>query len=182
MLSNLSKREKRILVVTALVLVGVGAYFLTNNLVERWNTLEEKITDAETRLEKSIQIYQEEANTRERYKEVVKSLRIEGTDSDKQSAITQELNKLMLEAEIQPRNYKPLQVIDEEKFQIFTFSYDDTETNMLNLVNFLELLETRSQVSEIQKIELKPPQPQSYMEEKLFKVNYRVSRLVYRRQ
>lgn len=182
-LQNLSQRERYILLATLAIVLLVGGYLgVFENLRDRWRALNDEIASLDMMLKASIQSYQEESRIKEEYNQVVASLRIEGTESDKQIRIMQELNALMMEAGVTPSNAKPMNIIEEQNFQIFNFSYDDTETDMINLTRFLDLLEKRSMVSEIQMIEIKAPSPPLYEPgEQRFKTNYRISRLVYRR-
>jgi len=179
---NLSSREKRLLSITAIVLIGVIGYFgVYETLLAKWVELNTEIEALELRLRASQKNYLEEAKIQKEYEEVVSSLRIEGSDTDKQIKIMKELNDLMLEAGVIPKGAKPLNVVEEENFQVFYFSYNDTETNMISLTNFLYLLERRSKVSEIQQIEIKPPSPPLYKPgEQRFKTSFKIARLVYR--
>jgi hypothetical protein len=180
-MTKLSKREKKLATITISVLVCVGGYFgVYQNLVDKWEELQNEIDARRMKLEASKQNYLEEQKIEEEYDQVVSSLRIEGSDSDKQIAIMQELSGLMREAGVVPRGAKPTNIIEEESYQIFNFSFDDIETNMVDLANFLALLEEVSKVSEIQQIEIKPPSPPIYDDgEQRMKMSFRISRLVY---
>lgn len=182
MLNRMSPRERKMIGATLAVLIAVGGYFgVYENLRRRWQTLNDEIAMLEQRLQASLHSYLEEGRIEKEYDEIVASLRIEGGDTDKQIKIMQELSTIMLDAGVSPKNAKTLNIDEEEKFQIFNFSYDDTETNMVDLTRFFDLLEKRSKVSEIQAIEIKTPSPPLYAPgEQRFKTSFKISRLVYR--
>lgn len=148
---NLSQREKRILLITLSFMVVVGGYFgVYENLRKQWKGLNQEIDQLAHQLQSSKVHFQQESVIEDEYDEVVTSLRIEGTRSDKSIKIMQEINALMEEAGVEVGVANPSEVYDEDNFQIFHFSYDDITTNMVQLTRFLELLEQRSKVSEIQ--------------------------------
>jgi hypothetical protein len=182
MLNRISPRERKLIGATLAVLSAGGGYLgVYENLRKRWSDLKEEISMREQKLHASIQSYLEEGRIEKEYDEIVASLRIEGDDTDKQIKIMQELSAIMLEAGVSPKNAKPLNIDEEDKFQVFNFSYDDTETNMVDLTRFLDLLEKRSKVSEIQALEIKTPSPPLYAPgEQRFKTSFKISRLVYR--
>ena len=179
---KLSKREKTILGVTAAVLLSVGGYMgIYERLQSHWIRLNGDIQALTLKLKASKESYRQELRIKKEYEEVVASLRIGGSESDKQLKIRQELSTLMQEGGVTASNVKPLDVIEEENFHIFNFSYDDIETDMVHLAQYLDLLERRSKVSEIQQIRIKSNDTK-YYRSRTFDVNFKVSRLVYRRK
>lgn len=178
---NLSKREKVILGITAGIVLSVGGYLgIYERLAERWRLLNEDIAALTLRLEASKESYRQELRIKREYEEVVASLRIGGSESDKQLKILQELSTLMEEAEVTAKTVKPLNVIEEQNFHIFNFSYDDIETEMIHLARFLDLLERRSKVSEVQECSIKSNESR-YYRNGMFDTSFKISRLVYRR-
>lgn len=181
MQARLSKREKTILAITAAVVLTVGGYLgIYEKLRERWIQINDDIQAQTLRLNASKESYRQELKIKKEYEEIVASLRIGGSESDKQLKILQELSTLMGDAEVTANTVKPLDVIEESNFHIFNFSYDDIETDMAHLSRFLELLEQRSKVSEIQECRVKSNDTR-YYRSGTFDTNFKVSRLVYRR-
>ena len=178
-MGKLSKREQTIFAVTVVVLVGVGGYFgVYTKLTERWVQLNENIEQKEEMLQESKDSFNAQEKITKKYDDMVANLYLKGRESERWDQIGLELSNIMQEAGISPKNTKPESLIEEEQYQIYSHVYTDTETTMENLVRFLDLLEEKSKVSEILKIELDPEKGYRNFNDRVRIRSFKISRLV----
>lgn len=156
-----SRRERILLGLTVLVLLGLGGWYGFLNIKVALDDMDTRISDLETDLRSKQRLEREDRAVADRYERVKKELTIPGSESEVTSAIREELTRLLSGED--GLGYTSIQAkpptSDSEGFlTTHQFSIDQTKASTIsNLARFLNRMETESEVLEIETIQVSNP-------------------------
>jgi len=164
-----SKRERFLLIVTILVVGGIGGYLVIfEPLVAKWQSMREQL-DLTIKKVHSLEKLKE-TGIKEQFEKVASGLSIEG---DINAMVLTEIDALAREAGITSKDLQPLPMQGEGIFRIVSYKLN-IETNVQNLAHFFGLLEHKSSLLEVEEMQLVPYAKRG---ETNIRANLKISRL-----
>jgi Tfp pilus assembly protein PilO len=149
-----TQRERFLMGLTALaVVLGGGYLFVFRPLVDQYRSLDSRIADLKSDLEKTKEQNVRSQLYRAEFERIKASLSIEGTAQDKKNSIREELTKLLnvcgITAGKQDEN--PEEWLDDD-FKAYSFSLKAINTDWPTLAAFLYQVENNPSVLEIKSL------------------------------
>lgn len=165
MIFNLSKREKRISLLTGGVILFALLYnFLFEPMVKIWVDLDKQILTKEIRLKKNLQTISQREIIESKYARYVGLIPVGGESPDEKRAaeLLSEIERIASDAAVRINEMKPRQVKDFESYRKFTIELE-TEASIADLLRFIYDLESQPRFLKVEKLRLNAKDTQSHI-------------------
>ena len=147
-----NKRERFLWIITFTAGLALGGTYLYRQVGENWLNLQDTIDQNLDTIERLIQEQTKAGVITQKYDAMEKELKLEGSDSQQQLAINQNITDILksagLEGKYRNITYKEPQ--KEEDFKILSISIDQIECTPKQLGELLYLIEKHSNVMEVE--------------------------------
>jgi len=136
-------------VVVVLLTLSVGYYFY-KNVGEKWFNLNEELNDMKTNIVSLQQIQEEAVPITSRFEEMEKELKLEGSDTEQELKIRQDLTNIFEQLGLKGQRIQPNQARKEDDFKIMSYDINDIECSPDQLGQLLYLIEQKSEIIEVE--------------------------------
>ncbi len=153
-LKKLNRREKRLLVITIVILGGISLYLYgIEPLWIYWNSLDSTIDNLHKQLQRS-QIILSRAHTIEsRYTIYEKKLALEGSDQEKTAEILKNIETTARSNRVHINDIKPQQIRDEEFYKFYVIELE-AESDIMSLAQFIYDLQYSQQALKVTRLQI----------------------------
>lgn len=169
-LSNLSKREKAIVLLTVSVVVLAVIYLsAVEPLLARFNKLNSEIGLKKRKLEKIYQLLGHREKIEAEYEKLVRATIKESSDEEIIASILNQMEALARSSGVQINNIRPERVKEEAGYKRLSIEVS-TESNVDALFKFIYNLETSPALLKIERLQISPSRKQDGLVEATFNI------------
>lgn len=155
-LSKLSKRERHIAYITAIVLVFFFfSRVMLRPIINKLNDLNQEIAIQEKRLEKSLNILFQEDAINSNYKKYVENLKQTHSDEEEIAELLSEIEKIAKKTAVFLSDIKPLPVKKVTFYKEYVVELE-AESEIASLIDFIYQLEKSPRLLKVEKFHLTP--------------------------
>ena len=154
LLMRLSARERWMLYLAAIAILGIVAYLLVLEPAWlNWKNLNKSIYDKERALLKNIKIMAQKDLIDEYYDKYAQSLKMKGSVEEETAVILSEIENIGRSSNVQIIDIKPHRVQDMEFYKEY-FIELEAEGNITNLSKFIYELQNSKQILKVRHLRL----------------------------
>lgn len=150
-LSSLSRREKRLLYLTIIVLgVWISHKFIVNPLIVRWKELGEKIEERGLKLEKSRKILHLKEKIQGEYENYASSVKMQGSEEEEMAKFLTEIESIARSSSVHISDIKPRPVKNADFHERYLVELE-AEGDISQISRFIYEIQSSPQLLKIDK-------------------------------